>query len=150
MSIGKTVPILRIFDEAKAKEFYVDFLDFGIDWEHRFEKDTPLYMQVSKGDCVIHLSEHYGDSSPGAAVRIETADLDAFHQRLSEKKYKYARPGVQDQPWGTREMSIRDPFGNRLIFTTPSSFGNANHGGQLHAESAFGAPEQAPAKPPKV
>lgn len=118
MSFGKTVPILRIFDEAKAKEFYVDFLGFGIDWEHRFEKDTPLYMQVSKGDCVIHLSEHYGDASPGAAVRIETADLDAFHRRLSEKKYKYARPGVQDQPWGTRELSIRDPFGNRLIFAT--------------------------------
>ena len=26
MAFGKTTPILRIFDEAKAKEFYVDFL----------------------------------------------------------------------------------------------------------------------------
>jgi uncharacterized glyoxalase superfamily protein PhnB len=96
---------------------YVDFLGFGVDWEHRFEDGTPLYMQVSKDGCVIHLSEHYGDSSPGAAVRIETSELDAFHQQLLEKKYKYARPGVQDEPWGTRDMSIRDPFGNKLIFT---------------------------------
>jgi len=63
MSFGKTVPILRMFDEAKAKEFYVDFLGFAVDWEHRFEDGTPLYMQVSKDGCVIQLSEHYGDAS---------------------------------------------------------------------------------------
>ena len=27
-----TIPILRIFDIAKAKEFYVDYLGFGLDW----------------------------------------------------------------------------------------------------------------------
>ncbi len=116
MTFGKVIPILRIFDEEKAKEFYVTFLEFAIDWEHRFAEGAPLYMQVSKGDCVLHLSEHYGDSSPGTVLRIEMADLDAFHQRLPEKKYKYAKPGVREQPWGTREMSIHDPFGNRLIF----------------------------------
>ncbi len=65
MGLGKTVPILRMFDEAKAKEFYVGFLGFIIDWEHRFEEGAPLYMQVSKDAFVLHLSEHYGDSSPG-------------------------------------------------------------------------------------
>jgi len=118
MGFGKTVPILRMFDEAKAKEFYVDFLGFAIDWEHRFESGAPLYMQVSKDACVLHLSEHYGDSSPGGAVRIETTDLDAFQKQLSEKKYKYARPGrPQETPWGTRELGIQDPFGNKLIFS---------------------------------
>ena len=43
MKLGKTTPILRIFDEAKAKEFYVDFLGFKVDWEHRFEPGLPLY-----------------------------------------------------------------------------------------------------------
>jgi hypothetical protein len=33
VSLGKTTPILRIFDEAKAKEFYVDFLGFTIEGE---------------------------------------------------------------------------------------------------------------------
>ena len=41
------IPILRIFDEAKACEFYIDFLGFMIDFEHRFGDDFPLYMQVS-------------------------------------------------------------------------------------------------------
>jgi len=117
MSFGKTTPIFRIFDEAKAKEFYIDFLGFKVDWEHRFEENLPLYMQISKDGCVIHLSEHHGDCSPGAAIRIETNELEAFQRQLLAKQYKYARPGIQDMPWGSKDMSVSDPFGNRLTFT---------------------------------
>jgi uncharacterized glyoxalase superfamily protein PhnB len=121
VSLGKRTPILRIFDEAKAKEFYVAFLGFHVDWEHRFEPGLPLYMQVSKDACVLHLSEHHGDCCPGAAMRIEVSDLDAFQTELMSKAYKYARPGIEEMPWGTRDMSVTDPFGNRLTFTTPIS-----------------------------
>ena len=121
MTFGRTTPIFRIFDEMKAREFYVDFLGFKVDWEHRFEPGTPLYMQVSRGECILHLSEHYGDGSPGAAIRIETSDIDGFHRELTAKRYKYARPGIEDQPWGTREVSVKDPFGNRLTFTSAIS-----------------------------
>ena len=116
MRLDPPVPILRIFDEAKAREFYVDFLGFRLDWEHRFADDLPLYAQVSLGGCVIHLSEHHGDSSPGAALRIRTDSLANLHQRLSEARYRFARPGLEDTPWGTRELSVTDPFGNRLVF----------------------------------
>ena len=118
MTLGRTIPILRIFDEAKAREFYVDFLGFEIDWEHRFEPGTPLYMQVSRGECVLHLSEHHGDSTPGSAIRVDTSDIDAFHAELASKRYKYARPGINEMPWGTREVSVADPFGNKLTFTS--------------------------------
>jgi uncharacterized glyoxalase superfamily protein PhnB len=121
MGFGKTTPILRIFDEAKAKEFYVGFLGFTVDWEHRFEEGLPLYMQVSKDGCVIHLSEHHGDCSPGAALRIETDELDEFQKQLAAKGYGYARPGIEEMSWGTRDMSVNDPFGNRLTFTSDIS-----------------------------
>jgi catechol 2,3-dioxygenase-like lactoylglutathione lyase family enzyme len=117
MSLGTPIPILRIFDEAKAREFYVDFLGFSIDWEHRFEDGLPLYLQVSKGACVLQLTEHHGDSSPGAGLRIPTQGLDALQAELLAKLYRYARPGIELTPWGTRDMSIKDPFGNRLTFT---------------------------------
>ncbi|HVC64682.1 MAG TPA: glyoxalase superfamily protein, partial [Candidatus Dormibacteraeota bacterium] len=42
------IPIFRIFDVEKAKEFYVDFLGFRVDWEHRFDETAPLYMQISR------------------------------------------------------------------------------------------------------
>lgn len=117
MSFGNATPILRIFDERKAKEFYLDFLGFVLDWEHRFEEGLPLYLQVSKDGCVLHLSEHHGDCCPGAALRIETTELEAFHRQLSVKAYPYARPDIEATSWGSRDLSVRDPFGNRLTFT---------------------------------
>ncbi len=116
MKFNSPIPILRSFDEVKAKEFYVDFLGFTIDWEHRVENNTPLYMQLSKDNCIIHLSEHHGDSSPGASLRILTQSLDTYQKELLEKQYKNAKPGIQNMPWGTRDMAISDPFGNKLIF----------------------------------
>ncbi len=120
MKFGPVTPILRIFDETKAREFYVDFLEFKVDWEHRFEPGLPLYMGISKDSVAVHLSEHFGDGTPGSHVRIACGDVDAYQQALLAKKYKHARPGVQDQPWGAREMTISDPFGNKLTFWMPS------------------------------
>lgn len=116
MTLGNPTPILRIFDVAKAKEFYLDFLGFKVDWEHRFEEGFPLYLGISNGSCVLHLTEHHGDCSPGAALRIPTDDLDGYHAQLLAKRYTYAQPGIEVMPWGSRDMSIRDPFGNRLTF----------------------------------
>ncbi|MCM3109461.1 glyoxalase superfamily protein [Lederbergia lenta] len=114
--IKNTTPILRIFDVQKAKEFYVDFLEYTVDWEHRFEKDFPLYIQISKGDCILHLSEHHADSSPGAAIRIELENIKGFQSKLLAKNYKYARPGIEDTPWNLVELTVHDPFNNRLVF----------------------------------
>jgi len=116
MKLGTLIPIFRSFDEAKAREFYCDYLGFAVDFEHRFEADLPLYMQVSRDGVALHLSEHHGDVTPGGAVRIEVDDVEALHAQLSSKKYKYARPGIEDQPWGYREVSVMDPFGNRVTF----------------------------------
>ena len=117
MNFAKTTPILRIFDEALAKAFYIDFLGFQLDFEHRFAADLPLYMQVSKDQCVLHLSEHHGDSYPGAALRIETKGLAEFQEILTAKGYKNARPQIEEMPWGSQDMRLTDPFGNKLIFT---------------------------------
>jgi len=116
MRLNGIVPILRMFDVTKAKEFYVDYLDFTVDWEHRFEEDMPLYMQISRDSIQLHLSEHHGDCSPGAAVRIEVCAINEFHSKLASKKYRYARPGLERTPWGSKECTVTDPFGNRIIF----------------------------------
>lgn len=109
------ISILRIFDEKLAKSFYLDFLSFKLDWEHRFEPSFPLYMQVSLGSCILHLSEHHGDCTPGGAIRIELDKLENYHQQLLDTSYYYARPGIEQTPWGTKEVQVIDPFGNRII-----------------------------------
>lgn len=114
------IPVLRIFDGQKAREFYVEFLEWKIDWTHRFEENFPEYLQISQGDKVLHLTEHHGDACPGATVRIAVQGIDAVAESLRARNYKYAKPDVEAMPWNTKEMRIRDPFGNSLIFWEPS------------------------------
>ena len=54
-------------------------------------------------------------------MRIETHELEAFQKELVAKHYKNARPGIQKMPWGSKDMSVSDPFGNRLTFTSAIS-----------------------------
>ncbi|MEM1157154.1 MAG: glyoxalase superfamily protein [Verrucomicrobiota bacterium] len=111
------IPILRSFDETQAKRFYVDFLEFQVDWEYRHTEGMPLYLQVSRGECILHLSEHYGDCSPAAQVCIDTPDLDEYLKTLRAKDHPNCKPGpAQKQPWGSRNATLTDPFGNRLTF----------------------------------
>ena len=69
-------------------------------------------MSPRYGHCWLELDEEI----QVAAVRIETAGLDEFQQQLLAKQYKYSRPDIEDTTWGTREMTIADPFGNALSF----------------------------------
>ena len=120
MEILTPIPILRSFDERKAREFYLDFLGFSLDWEHRFADGAPLYMQISLGRCLLHLSEHHGDCTPGSAMRVQVTGIDEYCRRLNSIAYPYYNPSVEAMPWGTRDMKIIDPFGNRLIFSEES------------------------------
>ncbi len=117
VSLDKAIPILRIFDVPKAREFYVDFLGFTWDWEHRFEPELPLFAQLSRGPVLRFLSEHFGDGTPGTHVLIRMTGIDALHADLTAKHYRHARPGIEDRPWGARDVSVSDPFGNRITFS---------------------------------
>ena len=115
MSMQAPIPILRMFDEVKARAFYIDYLGFQVVFEHRFEPDLPLYMEVVRGACRLHLSEHHGDCTPGSAVRIKVDDAPAMAAELAGKSYKPLRPGIETTPWDTYEVCLTDPFGNRII-----------------------------------
>ena len=125
---SRVIPVLRIFSIEKAREFYLDYLGFRVDWKHRFEPSLPLYMQVSRGQLVLHLTEHHGDCTPGARVFVVTTGVIALHQELHGKAHGYSRPGLENEPWGT-SVTVTDPFQNRIAFneyadnaaTTPAS-----------------------------
>ena len=111
----RAIPILRIFDEAKAREFYCDFLGFAVTMEHRYEPDLPLYLGIERAGLTLHLSEHHGDASPGSTSFVWMTGIRMFHADLLSKKYGYGRPGIKRQPWGD-QMEVHDPFGNRIRF----------------------------------
>jgi hypothetical protein len=113
------IPILRIFSEEKAKEFYLEFMGFSLEWEHRFGEDYPLYVQIRRSDLILHLSEHFGDATPGSAIFVPVKEIGVFQAELHTKSYRYAKPGIETMPWG-QVMEITDPFGNRLRFCEQS------------------------------
>jgi uncharacterized glyoxalase superfamily protein PhnB len=117
MNVKRTIPVLRILDEAKAREFYLDYLGFSVDFEHRFHDGAPLFMGISRSGLTLFLSEHHGDGIPGTHVVADIDGVDELHRELQAKKYKYMNPGIQEQEWGTRDLCVHDPFGNRVIFS---------------------------------
>jgi hypothetical protein len=76
---------------------------------------APLYMQLSRGDLLIHLSEHHGDASPGTTRFCSMHGIAAFYAELIGKNYRNNRLGLEKQGWGL-EVTVNDPFGNRLRF----------------------------------
>lgn len=109
------IPILRMFDEAKAREFYLDFLGFSVEFEHRFEADLPLYLGIIRDSLRLHLSEHHGDSSPGSTVFVPMLNIEMLRDELQAKRYGYGRPDIVEQGWG-KVLEVYDPFGNRIRF----------------------------------
>ncbi|WP_144113663.1 glyoxalase superfamily protein [Paraburkholderia sp. BCC1886] len=115
MHLSRAIPIIRIFAEEKAREFYIDFLGFAVEWEHRFEDNFPIYLQVRRSDLILHLSEHHGDATPGSTIFVPMRKVDALQAELEGKDYKFGKPVVQELPWG-KVLETVDPFGNRIRF----------------------------------
>lgn len=124
MTLSAPIPILRSFDQQQTRSFYVDYLGFSVDWEHRFDRDAPLYTQVSRGKAVLHLSEHHGDGTPGSAIRMFVDDIDGLLAELKSRPHPRLRPGIDLKPWGLRELTLTDPSSNRIIFVQPAAPGD--------------------------
>ncbi len=116
MEFSEVIPVLRIFSVEKATEFYLGYLGFHEDWRHTFEIGAPVFMQVSRGGIRLRLSEHHGDCCPGAALFVQTEGLEEFHAELVAKPYPYMRPGLKDAFPAARQVTVIDPFGNRIHF----------------------------------
>lgn len=115
-----TIPMIRSFDEAQTRAFYCDFLGFSVDFEHRFEPNTPLFLGLSLGDMKLYVTEHFGDAAPGAHVVFKVKGLRAYHAELLAKTYRYARPGIGPYIGGGECVMISDPSGNRIEFVEDS------------------------------
>lgn len=113
MRVMETCPVLRIFDEGRARAFYLDWLRFEVEFAHRQEPGMPLYLGIVRDGVRLHLSEHHGDGTPGSTVFLRVEGLDAFHAEIMGRSYGYMKPGIESLPWG-RQLTLTDPFMNRL------------------------------------
>ncbi|HUP24423.1 MAG TPA: VOC family protein [Thermoanaerobaculia bacterium] len=111
----RVTPQLRSTNWARTRAFYEDGLGFRVLWEHRFEPGFPVFAEVSRDGLSPFLTEHAGDCQVGGAAYIVVGDLDGLYREIVAKGVPVAEP-PEDTPWGTREMNVIDPDGNRLRF----------------------------------
>lgn len=110
-------PQFRITDARRSIPFYVDGLGFTIDWEHRFAPGLPVFMQLTRAGQTIFLTEHSGDCQVGGAAYFVVPDVDACYKEFVARGTTLLEP-PEDTPWGSREMVVMDPDGNRLRFAS--------------------------------
>jgi catechol 2,3-dioxygenase-like lactoylglutathione lyase family enzyme len=111
----RVTPQLRSTDWARTRAFYESGLGFRVMWEHRFEPGFPVFAEVSRDGLSLFLTEHTGDCQVGGAAYIVVDDLDELYREIVAKGVPVAE-APEEAPWGTREMSVIDPDGNRLRF----------------------------------
>jgi catechol 2,3-dioxygenase-like lactoylglutathione lyase family enzyme len=109
------IPILRVKDARRSAQFYGSNLGFTTDWEHRFGPDFPLFISISRGSLQLFLSEHSGTGTDEADLYLFVPDVDSLHAQFASAGVTIERPPA-DQPWGVREMRIRDLDRHRITF----------------------------------
>jgi catechol 2,3-dioxygenase-like lactoylglutathione lyase family enzyme len=114
------IPQLRITNARRSLKFYVEGLGFTVDWEHQFEPGFPLFFQLTRSGQTIFLTEHAGDCEVCGAVYFVVPDVDLCFAEFSGRGVLPAKHPA-DMPWGTREMVLIDPDGNRLRYATEAS-----------------------------
>ena len=119
--IRSSIPVLRMLDEAKAKQFYLDYLGFVVDWECRFTPVAPVFTQIHLGEAYLHLDGHATEDAPTSQVNIPVLGLENYCEYLIAKGADYPKPSVVDPRYVGRntDMNIDDPFGNELVFCSP-------------------------------
>ena len=123
--IRSSIPVLRMFDEAKAKAFYLAYLGFEMDWESRFSPTAPLYMQIHLGDAILHLNGHAKEDVPISEVNIPVLGLQNYCDYLNAKAAEYPERNCRGSTISGRntDLNICDPFGNYLVFCSQTTEG---------------------------
>jgi hypothetical protein len=119
--MGVPIPVLRSFDDVRAREFYLGYLGFTVEFEHRFESQAPLYMRLRRDRFVLDLSEHHGDGTPGSTIWVPVDDVEALHAELHATAYSRMNPGIDVDAPGGPTIDVIDPFANTIRFCQTAS-----------------------------
>jgi uncharacterized glyoxalase superfamily protein PhnB len=109
-----STPTLPVVNLAEAVEFY-ERAGFGVR-VYREDDDDPgdgFAFVDYDGQSVFDLDVIDIDPARnGAGCYLIVGDADAWHARVGAAGLPVG--AVEDQPWGMREFTLTDPFGNHI------------------------------------
>jgi uncharacterized glyoxalase superfamily protein PhnB len=104
VSAESLTPILYVRDFGEAMEYYTRKLLFERLWDWG---DPPDFGAVRLGKAEIFFSQG-GQGHPGTWLSILMDDVDAYCEQIKRLGAEVIH-GPKDQPWGLREIHVRDP-----------------------------------------
>ncbi len=106
--------VFTVADVAAVLRFYVDRLGFRI---HFQMGDPPSYAIVERDAVSLHLMPASQDPRGlgTSSIYVFVAGVDDLHAQLLARGCPI-EVAPKDFSYGMREMSVRDPDGNRVTF----------------------------------
>ncbi len=81
-----------------------------VDREYRFETHFPIFVQITKNDMTMYLTERNGDCQVGGLIHLFVPNVDSL---MSKKIGSIEPPHVQIE--GLRMMTVVVPDGNQWV-----------------------------------
>lgn len=125
LRLRSVTPTFTVDDLDRSLRFYADGLGFEVSerWE---EEGKLLGVMLTAGSTQFGLSQddwsRGRDREKGVGFRIWAAteqDLDELAQRLRQKGIEH--DGPKTESWGSRTLTVVDPDGFKLTFSSPQS-----------------------------
>ncbi|GMG81260.1 hypothetical protein LNKW23_04730 [Paralimibaculum aggregatum] len=114
MELQSSIPVLRVAEYPRAREFYTGRLGFTVTEEGG---EPPRFGIFWRGRAQLFLDGWHGAPAPseGWAAYLHVADARALAAELAAAGVAILS-GPLDTEYGLREVEIADSEGNRLCF----------------------------------
>ena len=112
ISTEGVTPILFVRDFQEAVDYYTNKLLFKLHWDWG---NPPSFGCVGLNTVEIFFSLN-GQGNPGTWMSIFMEDVDGYYQRITELGAEVVH-GPKDEPWGCREIQVKDPNGHIIRFS---------------------------------
>jgi uncharacterized glyoxalase superfamily protein PhnB len=105
-------PTVLVDDIKAAADFYIKRLGFqeGFIWG-----DPPTFAGLRLGDTTLHLQQGMSYITGRSAVGFLIGNADELYDFHRANNVEILEP-IDDRPYGWRDYSVKDPYGNALIF----------------------------------
>lgn len=107
------VPIFSVADLQASLRYYVEVLQFEKRWDWG---DPPDYACVAFGDAELFLCQK-GQGQSGTWLYLFVDGIDEYCAEIRKRGAELIS-GLADEPWGMREIHVRDPDGHVLRIGT--------------------------------
>jgi uncharacterized glyoxalase superfamily protein PhnB len=109
----KTLPFLPVKDLKETIQYYKDQLGFQDDW---FWGDPPTDAGCHRDrlSMLFNQNPEVSERIRGLELVMFVDDVDGIYAELKNKSGVEIASSIKDEPWGTREFTIKDINGYLL------------------------------------